>query len=242
MTTPPNPYLMLRNHASFFPPGFSPFPGLQGIFPPSSAQAPHFPLLFPKHNFEMPSMEHVDRKTPTKLSMTQSHNNGHKLSPSQADEASTNMKPSPARPAPLSIQNLINKHDKNINNNSTINNLNHSVNYVKREFNKSEDDEAPSPNRRNSSIRIKDERNGTTAAKNGMDHFNRKRSFSMDTSNEIKSNNQSDADIKVKSLSVPHIAKCLFFLLSLFFCAPRNTALARRWRARFFFFFYFSLK
>jgi hypothetical protein len=145
-------------------------------------------------------MDVVDRKTPTKLSMSQSHNNGHKLSPSQADEASTNLKPSPARPAPLSIQNLINKHDKNINNNSTVNNynLNHSSNYVKREFNKSEDDEA-SPNRRNSSIRIKDERNGTTA-KNGMDHFNRKRSFSMDTSNEIKSNNQSDADIKVKSL------------------------------------------
>lgn len=217
MTTPPNPYLMLRNHASFFPPGFSPFPGLQGIFPPSSAQAPHFPLLFPKHNFEMPSLDIVDRKTPTKLSMTQSHNNGHKLSPSQADEASTNLKPSPARPAPLSIQSLINKHDKNMNN--TVNNLNHSLNYVKREYNKSEDDEAASPNRRNSSIRIKDERNGTTA-KNGMDHFNRKRSFSMDTSNEIKSNNQSDADIKVKSFSVPLIAKYLFFFLqSIFFCA-----------------------
>lgn len=151
-------------------------------------------------------MDIVDRKTPTKLSMTQSHN---KLSPSQADEASN--KPSPARPAPLSIQNLINKHhDKNINNNSTVNNLNHSSNYVKREFNKSEDDEATaaSPNRRNSSIRIKDERNGTTA-KNGMDHFNRKRSFSMDTSNEIKSNNQSDADIKVKSLALQNV--CFFF-------------------------------
>jgi hypothetical protein len=221
MTTPPNPYLMLRNHASFFPPGFSPFPGLQGIFPPSPAQAPHFPLLFPKHSFEMPSMDVVDRKTPTKLSMTQSHhhnNNGHKLSPSQADEASTNMKPSPARPAPLSIHNLINKHDKNINNNSTINNLNHSNNYVKREFSKSEaDDEAASPNRRNHSARIKDERNGS-AAKNGIDHFNRKRSFSMDTSNEIKSNNQSDADIKVRFFFVCLVAKLFVFssLLLLF--------------------------
>lgn len=159
-------------------------------------------------------MDIVDRKTPTKLSMTQSHNNGHKLSPSQADEASTNMKPSPARPAPLSIQNLINKHDKNINNNSTINNLNHSNNYVKREFNKSEaDDEAASPNRRNHSARIKEERNGTTA-KNGMDHFNRKRSFSMDTSNEIKSNNQSDADIKVKSLFCVLQNVCFFFSFS----------------------------
>lgn len=162
-------------------------------------------------------MDVVDRKTPTKLSMTQSHNNGRKLSPSQADEASSNMKPSPARPTPLSIQNLINKHDKNINNNNTINNLNHSNNYVKREFNKSEDDEAASPNRRSNSARIKDERNGTIA-KNGMDHFNRKRSFSMDTSNEIKSNNQSDADIKVKFFRYFFIAKCLFFLLSGLFC------------------------
>lgn len=211
MTTPPNPYLMLRNH-QFFPPGFSPFPGLQGIFPPSSAQAPHFPLLFPKHSFEMPSMDMVDRKTPTKPSMTQSHSNGRKLSPPTADEA--NMKPSPARPTPLSIQNLINKHDKNINNNSTVNNLNHSAGYVKREFNKSEDDEAASPSRRSTPARTKDERNGSIA-KNGLDHFNRKRSFSMDTSNEIKSNNQSDADIKVKSRFFTHfIAKCLFFLLS----------------------------
>lgn len=213
MTTPPNPYLMLRNHASFFPPGFSPFPGL---FPPSPSQAPHFPLLFPKHSFEMPSMDVIDRKTPTKLSMTQSHNNGHKLSPSQADEASTNMKPSPARPAPLSIQNLINKHDKNINNNSTVNNLNHSSSYVKREFLKAEaDDGAASPNRRHHSARMKEERNGTSA-KNGMDHFNRKRSFSMDTSNEIKSNNQSDADIKVKSL----FQFCFFFVFN--FVALRN--------------------
>lgn len=185
MTTPPNPYLMLRNHPSFFPPGFPPFAGLQGIFPPSSSQAPHFPLLFPKHNFEMPSMDVIDRKTPTKLTM---NHNGRKLSPSAADEASSNMKPSPARPTPLSIQNLINKHDKNINNNSTSDNLNHSSNFAKREFNKSEDDEAASPNHRRS--------NGTSA-KNGLDHFNRKRSFPMDTSNEIKSNNQSDADIKV---------------------------------------------
>lgn len=207
MTTPPNPYLMLRNHASFFPPGFSPFPGL---FPPNPAQAPHFPLLFPKHSFDMPSMDVVDRKTPTKLGMSQSHNNGHKLSPSQADEASTNMKPSPARPAPLSIQNLINKHDKNINNNSTANNLNHSNSYAKREYLKAEaDDGAASPNRRNHSSRMKDERNGTSA-KNGMDHFSRKRSFPMDTSNEIKSNNQSDADIKVKSPSVLLYIFCVF--------------------------------
>jgi hypothetical protein len=74
---------------------------------------------------------------------------------------------------------------------------------MKREFIKSsdDDDEAASPKRKINSTRTKDERNGTsgTSTKNGMDHFSRKRSFSMDMSNEIKSNNQSDADIKVRS-------------------------------------------
>lgn len=155
-------------------------------------------------------MDVVDRKTPTKLGMS---HNGRKLSPSTADEA--NMKPSPARPTPLSIQNLINKHDKNINNNSTISNLNHSAGFVKREFNKSEDDEAASPSRR----KHRDERNGTSA-KNGMDHFNRKRSFPMDTSNEIKSNNQSDADIKVKFFRYFFLLQnvCFFFSPGYSFC------------------------
>lgn len=129
-------------------------------------------------------------------------NGSSKLSPSQADEASTNLRPSPARPsAPLSVQNLINRHDKNINNNSTVNNFNHSN--IKRESVNDEDNEATaSPrSRKNSqnsiSLRLKDERTIDTAAKNGMDHFNRKRT-TMDMSNEIKSNNRSDVDIKVK--------------------------------------------
>lgn len=215
MSTPPNPYLMLRNHASFFPPGFSPFPGLQGIFPPSSAQAP-FPMLFPtKHGFDLPSMADVmDRKTPTK-----SPNNGHgRPSPPQhaADEAN---KSSPSRaPSSLSIHNLIGKHDKTINNNSSImNNLNHQRHRFKSSKSDDDDDSAasPSPTRRQhhqhhhnmiSSNRIKEEQrsisNGSSAAiaKNGVDRSDRKRSFPMDMSNEIKSNNQSDADIKVKSL------------------------------------------
>jgi hypothetical protein len=212
MSTPPNPYLMLRNHASFFPPGFSPFPGLQGIFPPSSAQTPPFPLLFPtKHGFDLPSMADVmDRKTPTKLSL--SPNNGNKPSPPQQhtnDDAPTNhMKSSPARPpVSLSIQNLINKHhDKTINNNSkNINNLNHQQ---QQHFNSNKsDDEASSPtmNRRNTistnhQQRIKDDGSTAVSTKNGHDNFNRKRSFPLDMSNEIKSNNQSDADIKVKYL------------------------------------------
>jgi uncharacterized protein with FMN-binding domain len=194
---------MFRN-APFFPPSLSPFHGLQGIFPPSAAQAPHFPSLFPpKLNFDMPCMD-IDgsgssRKTPTKMNGSHS-----KLSPSQADEASTNLRPSPARPsAPLSVQNLINRHDKNINNNSTVNNFNHSN--IKREsVDDDQDNEATaSPSRKNSqnsiSLRIKDDRIGTidAATKNGMDRFNRKRT-TMDMSNEIKSNNPSDVDIKVK--------------------------------------------
>lgn len=204
MTTPTNPFFMFRN-TPFFPPSLSPYHGLQGIFPPSPAQAPHFPSLFPP-KLSMLDMSHLDvegnsRKTPTKINGS-SHSS--KLSPSQADEASTNLRPSPARPsvAPLSVQNLINRHDKNINNNSTVNNLN-----IKRESTTDEDHDneasASSRSRKNSqnsnSMRIKDERNGTTAAKNGLDHFNRKRT-TMDMSNEIKSNNRSDVDIKVKYL------------------------------------------
>lgn len=204
MTTPTNHFFMFRN-APFFPPSLSPFHGLQGIFPPSPAQAPHFSSLFsPKLNFDMPCLDldgsGSSRKTPTKMNGSHS-----KLSPSQADEASTNLRPSPARPsAPLSVQNLINRHDKNINNNSTVNNFNHSN--IKREsVDDDQDNEAMElpRSRKNSqnsiSLRLKDDRNGTidTAAKNGMDHFNRKRT-TMDMSNEIKSNNQNDVDIKVK--------------------------------------------
>jgi hypothetical protein len=233
MSTPPNPYLMLRNHASFFPPGFSPFPGLQGIFPPS-AQTPPFPLLFPtKHGFELPNMADVmDRKTPTKLSL--SPNNGNsKPSPPQhhVDDTTNHTKASPARPpVSLSIQNLINKHhDKTINNNSNnINNLNHLQQHFNN--NNKSDDEASSPtmNRRNNistnQQRIKDEQrsissNGSTTAstKNGHDNFDRKRSFPLDMSNEIKSNNQSDADIKVKYFKLQFLIKkkinpLLFFL------------------------------
>lgn len=206
MTTPPNPFLMFRN-PPFFPPGLSPYSSLQGIFPPSPAQAPHFPLFLPKHNFELPCLDSIDSTatattTPTK--MNASHNSSsssHKLSPSQADEA--NMRPSPARPAPLSVHNLINKHDKSMNNNSSsVNNFNHATsNYIKRESSKStttdtdnESEATSSPIRKNHSIR-----NGSTAtAKNGMDNYNRKRSYPLDMSNEIKSNNQCDADIKVK--------------------------------------------
>lgn len=226
MTTPTNPFFMFRN-APFFPPSLSPYHGLQGIFPQSPAQAPHFPSLFPPKLSmlaDMPScLDQLNdgvssRKTPTKINGTHSS----KLSPSQADEASTNLRPSPARPSvaqSLSVQNLINRHshhhDKNINNNSTVNNLNHSN--IKRESTTDDDHDnetssaAASPtssrSRKNSqnsiSMRIKEERNGNSAAaaKNGLDHFNRKRT-TMDMSNEIKSNNQSDVDIKVMYLSL----------------------------------------
>ena len=126
-----------------------------------------------------------------------------KMSPSIEESMTNTLRPTHQRPAPLSIQNLINKHDKNIkitnNNNTNINNYNHSNNYLKstrsNDFNNSEDES--STNRiKQSPRKIKEERNGNI--KNDLEQYNRKRSFSLDTSSElIKSNNQSDADIKV---------------------------------------------
>ncbi|XP_037902417.1 transcription factor hamlet isoform X3 [Hermetia illucens] len=54
MTTPPNPFLMFPNPAQFFSPRFHPYNRFHCMFPPSPAQAPAFPMLFPKPNLEMP--------------------------------------------------------------------------------------------------------------------------------------------------------------------------------------------
>ncbi|KPU73471.1 uncharacterized protein Dana_GF14488, isoform C [Drosophila ananassae] len=51
MSTPPNPFLMFRNGAPFFP-GFPPY-GLPGIFPQSPLRAANFPLFFPKPPLDM---------------------------------------------------------------------------------------------------------------------------------------------------------------------------------------------
>ncbi|XP_037042458.1 transcription factor hamlet-like isoform X4 [Bradysia coprophila] len=107
MTTPPNPFLMFRGPPPFFPPSYGAFHGLQGMFPSSPAQAPAFPLLFPQPNLDMNN----DRNTPPRHMTSQQ---SIKISPSAAEEASSHLRPSPARPIPISL------HQQSINNNNAL--------------------------------------------------------------------------------------------------------------------------
>lgn len=107
MTTPPNPFLMFRGPPPFFPPGFGAYHGLQGMFPSSPAQAPAFPMLFPQPNLDINS----DRNTPPRHMTSQQ---SIKISPSAAEEASSHLRPSPARPIPISL------HQQSINNNNAL--------------------------------------------------------------------------------------------------------------------------
>lgn len=128
MSTPPNPFLMFRTPPPFFPPGFAPYHGLQGMFPNSPAQAPAFPMLFPpQHNLDMPPAisSDRDRKTPIRQS---NHQSSMKVSPPTAEEASNHLRPSPARPIPISLQQQqsSNNHKSNNNNNNDNTNNNNS--------------------------------------------------------------------------------------------------------------------
>lgn len=142
MTTPPNPFLMFRGPPPFFAPNFGPYHGLQGMFPNSPAQAPPFPMLFPpQHNMDIPpnvaaDRDH-DRKTPTRQSTRQS---SMKISPPTGEEASNHLRPSPARPVPLNLQNQQQSANsyKHNNNNESTNNKNSSFN---------QDNELTSPQR-----------------------------------------------------------------------------------------------
>lgn len=107
MTTPPNPFLMFRGPPPFFPPGFGAYHGLQGMFPSSPGQAPAFPMLFPQPNLDINS----DRSTPPRHMTSQQ---SIKISPSAAEEASSHLRPSPARPIPISL------HQQSINNNNAM--------------------------------------------------------------------------------------------------------------------------
>lgn len=121
MTTPPNPYLMFRGPPPFFPPGFAPFHGLQGMFPPN--QSPHFPLLFPKLD-----MQDKDRSTPPHRHLPMMHQN-FKISPPTGEEASNNLRPSPARPIPMNLQHSIaslNNNNDSFKHNSSVRNDMHS--------------------------------------------------------------------------------------------------------------------
>ena len=126
MTTPNNLFRIYAGHPSFFPPGFNPYPSLQGLFPQSPAQAPTFPMLFPPAQMNGDR----DRNTPPRQ-LWHSPHSSHKMSPSTGEEASNNLKPSPARPIPISFgqpphhtQSPQQHHHHQFPNNSNINNNN----------------------------------------------------------------------------------------------------------------------
>ena len=212
MTTPPNPFLMFRNHAPFFPPGFSHYPslqGIQGMFPSSPSQASHFPLMFSKP--EMPPLE-SDRKTPPRLSLAQSlqqHHNVMKVSPPTGEEATNNLRPSPARPIPMNLQGLsgMAKAEKNhINNNSSINNFNHSSHFMNSSRDSSEEEfyrsrlESLKKEVAEKSIKKEEDRK---ISRNSMAYYHQKRSLPLDTSNDLKDRSVSpDSKVKINFIKL----------------------------------------
>ncbi|XP_053662068.1 histone-lysine N-methyltransferase PRDM16 [Anopheles marshallii] len=105
MATPPNPFLMFPG-APFFAPGFRPYPGMPGIFPPAPGQVPQFPLsFFPKPAAPGPLPE-PERRTPSPssrhLGLLESYSQ-QKISPPTGEEATNHLRPSPARPIPVSF-------------------------------------------------------------------------------------------------------------------------------------------
>ncbi|EAA43874.4 AGAP008232-PA, partial [Anopheles gambiae str. PEST] len=104
MATPPNPFLMFPG-APFFAPGFRPYPGMPGIFPPAPGQVPQFPLsFFPKPAGPGP-LSDQERRTPSPasrhLSLLESYGQqSMKISPPTGEEATNHLRPSPARPIP----------------------------------------------------------------------------------------------------------------------------------------------
>lgn len=110
MSVPPNPFLMLPGPPPFFPPGFAPYHSLQRMFPNNGGQVPGFPMLFPSAQHALERQVQSDRKTPSRHLPQDS---SMKISPSTAEEASNHLRPSPARPIPISLRN---KHHNNNNN------------------------------------------------------------------------------------------------------------------------------
>ncbi|GAB0096363.1 transcription factor hamlet [Sergentomyia squamirostris] len=99
MTTPPNPFLVFHEPSRLYPHSIPFYRGLPGMFPHSPAQAPPFPLLFPKPSVDLSALQDSERHTPPRL--LGNHHHGLKVSPSAAEEASNHLHPSPARPVPL---------------------------------------------------------------------------------------------------------------------------------------------
>uniref|UniRef100_A0A182MYW4 C2H2-type domain-containing protein n=1 Tax=Anopheles dirus TaxID=7168 RepID=A0A182MYW4_9DIPT len=111
MATPPNPFLMFPG-APFFAPGFRPYPGMPGIFPPAPGQVPQFPLsFFPKPAAPGPIPE-PERRTPSPstrhLSLLESYGQqSMKISPPTGEEATNHLRPSPARPIPVNFNSAV---------------------------------------------------------------------------------------------------------------------------------------
>uniref|UniRef100_A0A182J1M9 C2H2-type domain-containing protein n=1 Tax=Anopheles atroparvus TaxID=41427 RepID=A0A182J1M9_ANOAO len=112
MATPPNPFLMFSGAHAFFAPGFRPYPGMPGMFPPTPGQAHQFPLpFFPKPPGALAGMSlEPERKTPSPPSRDHlglfEAAYGHqsmKISPPTAEEATNPLRPSPARPIPVNF-------------------------------------------------------------------------------------------------------------------------------------------
>ncbi|XP_052870885.1 histone-lysine N-methyltransferase MECOM-like [Anopheles cruzii] len=116
MATPPNPFLMFPG-SPFFAPGFRPHPGIPGMpFPPNPGQAvPPFPLSFFSKLPPLASMMtlEADRKTPSPpphrhlagLAGDGAYGGQQsmKISPPMGEEASSHLRPSPARPIPVNF-------------------------------------------------------------------------------------------------------------------------------------------
>ncbi|XP_055681449.1 transcription factor hamlet-like isoform X2 [Lutzomyia longipalpis] len=162
MTTPPNPFLMFRGPSPFFQHSFvPPYHGLPGMFPPSPAQAPSFPLLFPKLSVDV----NQDGERHTSPRQLGNYYPTMKVSPSAAEEASNHIHPSPARPVPLSFMHHTNELTKKDQAKKDLAKREH----VKKEYsgrnsndhNSSEEDTTRSPTVRDFSIKRESRRSAT---------------------------------------------------------------------------------
>jgi Zinc finger, C2H2 type len=139
MSTPTNPFPFFGGPTPFFPPGFpSPYHNFNGMFPPNRLQGSPFNMFYPKPSVEMPSSLDAVRETPPRPNTVRlSHQPDMKISPPTAEEASSHLRPSPARPTPLTFPSLhasvashqSSNHNNN-NNNSISNNNNNGVSHL----------------------------------------------------------------------------------------------------------------
>ncbi|XP_055306423.1 transcription factor hamlet-like isoform X2 [Sitodiplosis mosellana] len=130
MASRPNPFLMLPGSAPFFTPGFPPYtPDWQRIFHQNGAAQTPFPLLFPTAQHALDRPTQPEGKTPVR-SLSAAQENSIKVSPPTAEEASSNLIPSPSRPIPISMQHPSKIYNNN--NNSSKKNSNED-NYIRNE-------------------------------------------------------------------------------------------------------------